>query len=104
MTINKTTVVLPLTTDEQLHVAANASFAESCPRYLPRPWDTLMFDERKLCLFYVNKMSQDTKNEITRHIVGLEIRDNLAAGRRPVMTDERYRVISAFVWRGVFID
>jgi hypothetical protein len=89
-----------MTTTESILIHANRDAGLTSPKCLPNPWDKMNATEQATCLWYVrNVLSYFDKNAVARHIIGKEILANESAGKSPVMTEERAKVIWDFVFR-----
>ncbi len=93
------TTTAKISSEESILIANNREAGLTTPRALPKPWHDLTPDEQTMCLWYIhNTLSYFDKNAVARHIIGLEILANEAAGVAPVMTSKR----ADEIWKLVF--
>lgn len=93
------TTTAKISSEESMLIAANREAGMTTPRALPKAWNKLTAEEQTLALWFVqNITSYFDKTQVARHIIGLEISNNIQAGVSPCMTAER----ADELWKIVF--
>jgi len=94
-----TTTPAKISTEESLLITANREAGLTKPASLPKMWNELTPDEQDISIWYLhNVLSYFDKNQVARHIIGIEILANESAGVAPVMTKDR----ADEIWKAVF--
>jgi hypothetical protein len=94
-----TTTPAKISTEESLLITANREAGLTKPTSLPKMWNELSQDEQDISIWYLhNVLSYFDKNQVARHVIGLEILANESAGITPVITAQRANEI----WKLVF--